>query len=195
MNARCWFLLLPLAGCGGAPFVADLGAGATGDDAPMASPPDVLGDAAILPDTAPSWPEASLGDAGALVSETAEAGPQTPDARPPDDARSELAMKGPPPPEDAGAADAPPESAACTPEGRGAARCEGSATFVTPESFCVGTYQGATPVGTATPTPPACQCAGAFTCACVLGALPDVCPPAATAHCQDSDAGPAVTCL
>jgi hypothetical protein len=76
-----------------------------------------------------------------------------------------------------------PDSPACTPVASSVESCGQSAVGLSsPGQFCATTYNGADRIA---PMPPACQCAGQVTCACLLAHL-DPCP-GQTSTCMPSD--------
>ena len=200
MNRAIATAVLLACGCGGAAFeVADGGGELTAETTPEASPPASSSSASPKPLTLPGSSDSGSGssgeDAGASPRPGAESGPAaTSDAGPekmpgrpgsaPDAGGGLEAALGP---------DAPlplPEASACALEPAATLFC-GSGHITGPGTYCHTTQVVQSPgmwtwTFEATPTPAACQCAGAFSCACLGDA--GVCA-GQTFHCNDIDGG------
>ncbi len=167
---RAW--LLVLVGCGGSPF-ALIDTVVDGTPAP---------DAATLPDASPLAPEAATVDAGPSHDAPAD------EAAPPAieagadvapvlfEAGADVAAEAAPPEgstPDAATVDAP---AVCTPLASAVEYCGQSAKALdAPGQYCHSLNNQASGADTIAATPPECQCAGTYTCACIIAHL-DPCP-------------------
>jgi hypothetical protein len=151
-------------------------------------------------------PEAS-DDAAPDTRATDDAGPDAhdgPDAHPGEDAAPEAAPDAAPDARDAspdGApdtgsdADADADGGPCTLQAPGSFLCGANmATVGTPGDFC--RLEDQTSTGAPIPTPAACQCAGAYTCACLLAALTtsELCPVGTFDSCGEVSGNLVVRC-
>jgi hypothetical protein len=178
MNARSFLSCVLLVGCG-SPFQWD---GAMARDAS----PDASDDAA--PDTR------ATDDAGP---DAHDAGT---DAHPGDDAAPEAASDATPDARDASPYDGAPDTgsdadAACTLQAPSSFLCGANMASVgTPGDFC--RLEDQTSTGAPIPTPAACQCAGAYTCACLLAALTtsELCPVGTFDSCGEVSGNLVVRC-
>jgi hypothetical protein len=173
--------LLPflLVGCGcGSPFYAD--ATMTRDASPEASD-DAAPDTRATDDAGPD-----AHDAGADTWHDDAAPEAAPDATP--DARDASPDDGAP---DTGS-DA---DAGCTLQAPSSFLCGANMALVgTPGDFC--RLEDQTSTGAPIPTPAACQCAGAYTCACLLAALTpsELCPVGTFDSCGEVSGNLVVRC-
>jgi hypothetical protein len=177
MNTRALLSCVLLVGCG-SPFYAD--ATMARDASPEASD-DAAPDARAIDDAGPD-----AHDAGA-------------DAHPGDDAAPEAGPDATPDARDAGP-DVDPDTgsdadAACTLQAPGSFLCGANMASVgTPGDFC--RLEDQTSTGAPIPTPAACQCAGAYTCACLLAALTpsELCPVGTFDSCGEVSGNLVVRC-
>jgi hypothetical protein len=170
---RLALLPLLLVGCG-SPFYAD--ATMTRDASPEASD-DAAPDTRATDDAGPD-----ARDAGADAQPGNDAAPEAaPDATPDaPDASPDGA------PDTGSDADADADGGPCTLQAPSSFLCGANMASVgTPGDFC--RLEDQTSTGVAIATPAACQCAGAYTCACLLAALTtsELCPVGTFDSCGD----------